>query len=39
VAACDAKTKDTGSIPRGCGVFEDDLYLLDAVLFIKARTK
>ena len=34
-ADCDVKTrKNNYEIPRGCGIFEDDLYIMDAVLFI-----
>ena len=38
-SSCDAKTKRDKSIPRGCGIFEDDLYLLEPVLFIKRNKK
>jgi murein DD-endopeptidase MepM/ murein hydrolase activator NlpD len=39
VADCDAKTAKAGQVPRGCGIFEDDEYILDGVMFIKAQTK
>jgi len=32
---CDEITRRDKVIPRGCGIFEDDLYLLEPVLFIK----
>lgn len=31
---CDLKTKIRKAILRGCGIFEDDLYLLEPILFI-----
>lgn len=34
-AECDAQTRKSNAIPRGCGIFEDDLYLLEPMLFIK----
>lgn len=33
-ALCDEMTLKNSYIPRGCGIFEDDLYLLEPVLFI-----
>ncbi|GEM_PF-3269859 len=38
-AECDLITRATNSIPRGCGIFEDDLYLIEPVLFIKKHLK
>lgn len=32
---CNYITRKQKAIPRGCGIFEDDLYLLEPVLFIK----
>jgi murein DD-endopeptidase MepM/ murein hydrolase activator NlpD len=32
---CDLKTRAAGKIPRGCGIFNDDLFILEPVLFIK----
>jgi murein DD-endopeptidase MepM/ murein hydrolase activator NlpD len=34
---CDAKTRTNKRIPKGCGIFEDDLYLMEPVLFITGR--
>lgn len=34
---CDQKTRAGGKIPRGCGIFEDDLYIMDPVLFIRNK--
>jgi hypothetical protein len=36
---CDATTKNEKAIPGGCGIFEDDLYLLEPVLFINNNKK
>lgn len=36
-SSCDNKTKTKNEIPRGCGIFEDDLYILEPVEFIKKR--
>jgi murein DD-endopeptidase MepM/ murein hydrolase activator NlpD len=32
---CDDKTRSEKQIPKGCGIFEDDLYLMEPLLFIK----
>ena len=37
--ACDRLTRQKRAIPRGCGIFEDDLYLLEPVLFIRRQRK
>ena len=36
---CDAVVKNTGKIPRGCGLFEDDAYLVEPLEFIKSTNK
>ncbi|MFC1522864.1 M23 family metallopeptidase, partial [Elusimicrobiota bacterium] len=38
-ADCDAKVRQTGEIARGCGIFEDDLYLLESVKFIERHSR
>ena len=32
---CDEQTRRDKEIPRGCGIFDDDLYLIEPVLFIQ----